>query len=60
MIDINKIYQEKGYQDRKDFIKGLVEDSDVHIEKALNICDNEHFDRLVWLLNNVEIEKGDI
>jgi len=31
--DINKIYQSKGYQNRKDFIESLVEDVDIPLKK---------------------------
>jgi len=33
MKDINKIYQSKGYQNRKEFIESLVEDVDVPLKK---------------------------
>jgi len=55
-MDINKIYESKGYQNRKDFIKSLSDDVDVSIEKALNICDNEYFNRLIYLLSNIPDE----
>jgi len=55
--DINKIYQSKGYQNRKEFIESLVEDIDVPLKKALDILDNKYFDRLVWLLSHEIDEK---
>ena len=50
--DINKIYQSKGYQNRKEFIESLVEDIDIPLKNALNILDNKYFDELVWLLSH--------
>ena len=57
MTDINKIYQSKGYQNRKEFIESLVEDIDIPLKKALSILDNKYFDRLVWLLSHQINEK---
>jgi len=57
MTDINKIYQSKGCQNRKEFIESLVEDVDVHLKKALDILDNKYFDELVWLLSHGIDEK---
>ena len=31
--DINKIYQSKGYKNRKEFIESLVEDIDIPLKK---------------------------
>ena len=56
--DINKIYQSKSYQNRKEFIESLVEDIDIPLKKALDILDNKHFDRLVWLLSHEIDEKS--
>ena len=55
--DINKIYQSKGYKNRKEFIESLVEDVDVPLKKALTILDNKYFDELVWLLSHEIDEK---
>jgi len=55
--DINKIYQSKGYKNRKEFIESLVEDVDIPLKKALAILDNEYFDKLVWLLSHEIDEK---
>ena len=55
--DINKIYQSKGYQNRKEFIESLVEDVDIPLKNALDILDNEYFDELVWLLSHGIDEK---
>ena len=57
MKNINKIYQSKGYQNRKEFIESLVEDIDVPLKNALTSLDNEYFDRLVWLLSHEVDEK---
>jgi len=57
MKDINKIYQSKGYQNRKEFIESLVEDVDIPLKKALTILDNKYFDELVWLLSHEIDEK---
>jgi len=55
--DINKIYQSKGYQNRKEFIESLVEDVDIPLKNALDILDNKYFDELVWLLSHEIDEK---
>jgi len=57
MTDINKIYQSKGYKNRKEFIESLVEDVDVPLKNALDILDNKYFDKLVWLLSHEIDEK---
>jgi len=57
MTDTNKIYQSKGYQNRKEFIESLVEDIDIPLKNALDILDNEYFDELVWLLSHGIDEK---
>jgi len=59
MTDINKIYQSKGYKNRKEFIESLVEDVDIPLKKALSILDNKYFDKLVWLLSHEIDEKVD-
>jgi len=55
--DTNKIYQSKGYQNRKEFIESLVEDIDIPLKNALDILDNKYFDELVWLLSHGTDEK---
>jgi len=55
--NINKIYQSKGYKNRKEFIESLVEDIDIPLKKALNILDNKYFDELVLLLSHEIDEK---
>ena len=57
MTDINKIYQSKGCQNRKEFIESLVEDVDIPLKNALDILDNKYFDELVWLLSHEIDEK---
>ena len=57
MTDINKIYQSKGYKNRKEFIESLANDVDVPLKNALDILDNKYFDKLVWLLSHEIDEK---
>ena len=57
MTDINKIYQSKGYQNRKEFIESLANDVDVPLKNALDILYNKYFDKLVWLLRHEIDEK---
>ena len=58
MYTMKNIYQENGYQDRKDYLNSMAEEFDVPITVVLSIANmlgpNEDFDGLVSALEDAE------